>query len=219
MSPTATSRAAPVIALVASLGVALAVTGCEQGTGSSATGRPGPGVTSASVSPDPASTVGPPPSPTPDEATPAVLDATLLDHLPETIGGVEVTEAPDEAALALADPGINEIAAALDVGLAVDESSGNLVTAHVVRLREGAFGDETFRQWRDSFDEGACAAAGGVVGRAEVPLAERNVHVTSCAGELRTYHLWLADEDLLVSAASVGEGRFGELLMTTLRVE
>jgi hypothetical protein len=163
-------------------------------------------------------TVAPPPSPTPDDASPAVLDAALLEYLPESVAGAPVTEAPDEAALALAGPGINDIATALDVGLAVDQSSGNLVTAHVVRLREGAFGDDTFRHWRDSFDEGACAAAGGVGGRLQTTIAERTVHVTSCVGELRTYHVWIADEALLVSAASVGEDRFGELLMTGLRV-
>ena len=212
-----------VVALVAALGAAVVALGCDPGTASRAPGQgsgaPGSAASNGTEATDPGLTVGPPPSPTPDEATPAVLDPSLLDYLPETIGGVEVTEAPDEAALALADPGINEIATALDVGLVVDQASGNLVTAHVVRLREGAFGDETFRQWRNSFDDGACARAGGVVGRLEVPLAERNVHVTSCAGELRTYHVWIADEDLLISAASVGEGRFGELLMTALRIE
>ena len=167
---------------------------------------------------DPRMTDGSPPSPTHDDATPAVIDTALLEHLPETVGGAPVTEALDEAALALADPALSRIATALDVGLALDEATGNLVTAHVVRLREGAFNDATFRQWRDSYDEGACTAAGGVDARAEVTMDERNVFVTSCVEELRAYHLWIKDENLLISASSVGSGRFGELLMSELRV-
>jgi hypothetical protein len=181
-------------------------------------GGPGSNGPSGTSSTDPQMTIGPPPSPTPDDGTPAVIDATLLEYLPEAIGGIPVTEALDEAALALADPALPRIATALDVGLALDETTGNLVTAHVVRLREGAFDDATFRKWRDSFDEGACTAAGGVEARAEATIDDRTVFVTSCVAELRTYHVWIEDEHLLISASSVGEGRFGELLMDNLRM-
>jgi hypothetical protein len=189
---------------------------CQTSDGS---GGPSSGVPSGAIPVDPAMSVGVRPSPTPDDATPAVIDATLLEVLPETVGGAPVTEALDEAALALADPALPRIATALDVGLALDEATRNLVTAHVVRLREGAFEDDTYRQWRDSYDDGACTAAGGIVGRAEATIDERTVHVTSCVAGLRTYHVWIEDENLLISASSVGGGRFGELLMNELRVE
>ena len=196
------SRTGAVLALL----VATVLAGCETGTppgGSGESSSNGPGGTSPV---DPAMTVEPQPSPTPDEAAPAVIDATLLDFLPETIEGVPVTEALDEAALALADPALSRIATALDVGLALDEAGGNLVTAHVVRLRDGAFDDATYRQWRDSYDDGACAAAGGVEARAEAPIDGRNVFVTSCVQPLRTYHVWIEDQHLLISASSVGTG-------------
>jgi hypothetical protein len=194
--------------------LAAVVAACQNADGSR-----GPSSAPSATSPtDPQMTVGSPPSPTPDDATPAVIDATLLEYLPEAIQGVPITEALDEAALALADPGLPRIASALDVGVAVDQATRNLVTAHVVRLREGAFDDDTYRQWRDSYDEGACAAAGGVVGRAEATIDERTVYVTSCVAGLRTYHVWIEDEHLLISASSVGDGRFGELLMSELRV-
>ena len=189
---------------------------CDTGDGS---GGPSSGVPSGAIPTDPAMSVGARPTPTPDDATPAVIDAALLDYLPETVGGALVTEALDEAALALADPALPRIATGLDVGLALDETSRNLVTAHVVRLREGAFDDDTYRQWRDSYDDGACAAAGGIVGRAEATIDERTVHVTSCVAGLRTYHVWIEDEHLLISASSVGDERFGELLMSELRIE
>ena len=198
------------------LALATLFAACETGDSS---GGPSSGVPSGAIPIHPAMTVGPPPSPTPDDATPAVIDAALLEFLPETVGGAPVTEALDEAALALADPALPRIATALDVGLALDEATRNLVTAHVVRLREGAFDDDTYRQWRDSYDDGACTAAGGIVGRAEATIDERTVHVTSCVAGLRTYHVWIEDEHLLISASSVGDGRFGELLMSELRVE
>ena len=204
------TRSAAVALALASL---LAACGTDDGSGG-----PSSGVPSGAVPIDPPMTVGALPSPTPDDATPVVIDDTLLDYLPETVGGAPVTEALDEAALALADPGLPRIATALDVGLALDEATRNLVTAHVVRLREGAFDDDTYRQWRDSYDDGACTAAGGIVGRAEATIDERTVHVTSCVAGLRTYHVWIEDEHLLISASSVGDGRFGELLMSELRI-
>jgi hypothetical protein len=204
------TRAAAIVLALTTL-----LAACESGNGS---GPPSSGTPSVAIPTDPAMSAGARPTPTPDDATPAVIDAALLDYLPETVGGALVTEALDEAALALADPALPRIATALDVGLALDETSRNLVTAHVVRLREGAFDDDTYRQWRDSYDDGACAAAGGIVGRAEATIDERTVHVTSCVAGLRTYHVWIEDEHLLISASSVGDGRFGELLMSELRV-
>jgi hypothetical protein len=167
---------------------------------------------------DSASTSAPPPSPTPDANLPAEIDATLLAYLPESVADATLREDVDEAAIAVADPNLSRVATALDVGVALDESSANLVTAHVVRLREGAFDDAAYRDWRDTFDEGACAAGGGVKGRAETTIDGRTVYVTTCVTALRTYHLWIGDEELLVSAASIGDGNFGELLMNELRV-
>ena len=163
--------------------------------------------------------LGPPPSPSaPDDATPIAIESELLGFLPESIDGIPVTEDLDVAAEALADPAIARIATGVDAAVAVDTGPGNLVTAWVVRLRPDAFGDEVYRQWRDSYDEGACAAAGGVLGRAQAELGGRNTYVTSCVAALRTYHVWLEDEDVLISASSIGDGRFGEKLMSTLRL-
>jgi hypothetical protein len=146
------------------------------------------------------------------------MDDTLLEILPDSIGGFEITEAPDEAAIALNDPAVSRIASAVDVGVAVDVATGNLVTAHVVRLRPDAMTDSVFRQWRDSYDEGACAAAGSVGGHAQATIDERTVFITNCTAGLLTYHLWLPDDDLLISASAIGDAHFGEQLMDNLRV-
>ena len=162
-------------------------------------------------------TIGPPPSPTPpDDAVPLVIDPALLAILPESVDGVAVEEDVDEGAVALSDPALPRIASALDAAVAVN--GDNLVLAWVVRLRPDRFTVDAFRQWRDSYDEGACTAAGGVVGHAEAEIGGRTAFVTSCAGALHTYHVWLEEQDILISASSLGQARFGEQLLAGLRV-
>jgi hypothetical protein len=164
-------------------------------------------------------TIGPPPSPTPpDEATPVVLDPTVLSFLPLTVGDIPVTESADEATQALSDPSLGRIGTAIDAGVAVDIGSGNLVHAWVVRLRTDMFTETIYRQWRDSYDQGACAAAGGVVGTAEATIDDRTVYITTCGANVRTYHVWLEQAGILISASATGDGRFGQLLMDNLRV-
>ena len=172
----------------------------------------------ATVAPPPVS-FGPPPSPSPpDDATPIAIESELLAFLPASVDGIPVVEDLDVAAEALLDPALPQIATGVTAAVAVDTATGNLVTAWIVRLRPDAFGDELYRQWRDSYDEGACTAGGGVTGRAQAELGGRNTYVTSCVAALRTYHVWLEEQDVLISASSIGEGRFGEKLMSTLRV-
>jgi hypothetical protein len=203
---------------------AVLVAGGCQPMPSGPAGTPGPSASlgagpSGDATLQPPTTLGPPGTPTPGPADPVVLDAALLDLLPAAIGDIPVTESIDEAAQALTDPALPQIATALDAAVAVDTATGNLVYALVVKLRPEAFNASTFAQWRDSYDEGACTASGGVVGRAEATIDERTVYITSCAVGLRTYHVWLEEQGILVSASSIGEDRYGEQLMDNLRVE
>jgi hypothetical protein len=176
-------------------------------------------VAGATPTAEPLATLGPPPSPTPpDQTSPVVLDPTVLDFLPTEVGGIPLTESVTEATQALADPSLPKIASAVDAAVAVDAGNGNLVYAWVVRLRPAAFSDGLYSQWRDSYDEGACSGAGGIVGRAEAQIDDRTAYITSCTGDLRTYHVWLKDQAILISASAVGEAKFGELLVNNLRV-
>jgi hypothetical protein len=187
-------------------------TATQAGQGSS---RPG----DATPTLDTPRSFGPPPSPTPtDEDSPVVLDPSVLAILPERVSNIPVTESVDEASQALADPSLPRIASAMDAGVAADVGSGNLVYAWVVRVRPERLTDEIYRQWRDSYDEGACGEAGGAVARAEATIDGRTVYITSCAQGLRTYHVWLEDQAILISASATGSGNFGELLMDNLRV-
>lgn len=197
---------------------ALAAAACgTQPPMSSVVGTAAVGPTAATFTDQPAS-FGPPPSESPDESTPLTLQPGLIAVLPASIDAVPVREDGDVASEALQDTELPKIATGLDAAVAVDTGTGNLVTAWVVQLKPGAFGDEAYRQWRDSYDEGACNAAGGIVGRAQATLGGRDTYVTSCVAALRTYHVWLRDQGILISASSIGDGRYGEKLMSTLRV-
>jgi len=209
------------VRVITMLALSAGVAGCMDAFGGPqrtstplATVAPGP-----TPSPEPPTTIGPPPSPTPpDETSPVVLDPTVLDYLPADLSGIPVQASVDEATQAFADPSLPIIAAAVDAAVAVDTAHGNLVYAWVVRLRPGKFSDGIYTQWRDSYDDGACSGAGGVVGRAEAQIDDRTVYITSCTAGLRTYHVWLKDQAVLISASAVGDGKFGELLMDNLRV-
>ena len=74
-----------------------------------------------------------------------------------------------------------------------------------------------FRDWRDTYNEGACGQAGGVAGNAQADLGGRTVYIATCAGGLRVYHAYLPERGVIVSLLSVGERRFGEQLMGGLR--
>jgi hypothetical protein len=94
---------------------------------------------------------------------------------------------------------------------------GNLASGVVARLRPGVYSEALFRAWRDTYNNGACDAAGGLVGNAEAQLGGRTVFIATCAEGLLVYHVYVPESDVLVSLFSVGERRFGEQLMDGLR--
>lgn len=145
------------------------------------------------------------------------IDPTLLGLLPATVDGIEMVESPEAEIAALAGPELAAVGAAMAAGIAVDTTSGQFVYAVVVRLEPGAMDDAVFRDWRDSYDEGACSQAAGVTGKAEAQIAGRTVYIGSCGGGVLTYHVWLVDQFILISASAVGDRRLGELLMENLR--
>jgi hypothetical protein len=207
-------RAVATLAITASL-LAACTTNGPTSTPNATSNAPG-ATASASLAPQ---TLAPPPSATaPDDAAPLTQDSTLLAILPTSIDGIPVTEDNDAAAEALGNAALPPIATALDAAVGVDAGNGNLVYALVVRIKPDAFGDEAFRQWRDSYDQGACAAGGGVIGNAEATLGGRQTFITSCVGGMHTYHVFLKDQGVVISASAIGDGRFGEKLLDSLRV-
>ncbi|MEI7743577.1 MAG: hypothetical protein WCK58_07490, partial [Chloroflexota bacterium] len=99
--------------------------------------------------------------------------------------------------------------------VAVD--AGDLASGIVAQPVAGIYSDAFFRDWRETYDVGACAQAGGVGGRAEATMGGRQVVITTCAGGLRVYHTWIEQRGVIVSLFSLGERKLGEQLMGGLR--
>jgi hypothetical protein len=147
---------------------------------------------------------------------PAVtVDPALLAILPATVAGLPVNPVPDPTGLA--DPALVASVDRIAQAFVIDPVSGDFAYASIVVLRPGVFGDRFFRSWRDSFDEGACSQAGGVVGHAEAQIGGRTAYIGRCDGGVLTYHVRLDGRDAIVSVSSLGETHLGEQLLAGLQ--
>ena len=172
---------------------------------------------SAALDPTPTASATADPTQTPDIGTAVAIDPSLLEILPANVDGLEVVENPDGEAAALGDPLLAKVGSAMAAGFAIDPASGDFVYAIVIRLLPDAMDAASFADFRATFDEGACSQADGLARSAETGIGGRTVYIGTCAGGLRTYHVWLEDRGVLISASAVGERRLGELLVTNLR--
>jgi len=200
------------------LTVAIAVTACGTAGPSTpptiAATPVGPAVTlpppETSAPSSPAVTAAPPSS-----GDGVVRDDSLLAILPSDIDGAPVTVEDESFAEAAADPAF---ATNVDrAAFAVVTTPTDLASGVVAELRDGVFGDGFFADWRETYNEGACAQAGGVATNAETTLDGRTVYVTTCAGGMLVYHTYLEEQGVIVSLFSLGEGRYGERLIRGLR--
>jgi hypothetical protein len=175
-------------------------------------------VAPASVPATPAPPASAPASPTPSSSgarvTGVVEDLALLDVLPATVDGASVTAEHSSFTDAAADPDFGESIEAAAFALVVD--GNDLASGVVARPVAGEFSDAFFRDWRTTYDEGACGQAGGISGTAETELGGRTVYVTTCKGGLRVYHAYVEERGLIVSLFSMGDRRFGEQLVAGL---
>jgi hypothetical protein len=202
-APAAVAVAVAIAALLATCATAPAPTG----SAASASAVPAsPGRSSAA----PSSSSAAPPS------TLVAIDDELLGLLPEAVAGHTLDVSREAAAESASDPTLATTADRIAVAIAVDPTTQSFVVASVVKLKPGVFGDEFFRDWRDSFDEGVCAQAGGVSGNAQATMDGRTVYIGTCAGGAHTYHVHLEGPDAIVSLNAVGDARLGEQLMDSL---
>ena len=160
-----------------------------------------------------------PPATTPSApasvAGPVARDDALLSILPPDLDGNPVTPEDASFAEAATDPAFARNVGRAAFGIVV--AAGDLASGVIAELVPGVYSDAFFRDWRDSYNEGACSQAGGVVGNAEAEMDGRTVYIASCSGGLRVYHAYLEERNVVVSLFSVGDGRFGERLMRDLR--
>lgn len=201
--------------MVAALALGLVVAGCgPAGPTTSPSVVSPPAVTpttAATPTVSPAATAGPTVAP----AGSVEEDESLLAVLPEDVEGTPL----DREALAFAESS-HDPAFAASIGSAVffvAPGPEDLVSGLVARPRDGVFGDDWFRDWRETYDEGACGQAGGIGGRAEAAVDGRQVHITTCAGGMRVYHAWVEEQGVVVSLIALGDSRWGEQVMGTLR--
>lgn len=202
-------RASAAVVVVAAL-----VTGCAP----AATQSPSPSVvlspSVAAASPSPSGS-----DTSPGSSTLIAIDPSLLSILPQSVDGVQLLPAPEAAAQIASDPSLPQEIDSIAVALAVASSSSStddLAIVNVVRLNEGVFDDDFFRDWRDSYNEAACEPAGGVVGNAEAQLDGRQVFITTCTNGGAAYHTHYSDQ-ILVAITSVGPSRLGEKIISNLQ--
>jgi hypothetical protein len=197
-------------AVVAALGAALVATlaGCSQNVVRvlpPQTAPPAAGTIPASAAAQSTSVVG----------TAVPIDQSLLALLPPTVDGLALQYSAEATEPVLRDAHVQSVATSLVYGVAGRATTDLLVVA-VVRLRSGVFGDSFFQDWRSSYDTAACAAAGGVVGDTQATIKNRQVFVGRCAAGANTYHLFLATQNVIVSATSIGPAHLGQTLVDTL---
>jgi hypothetical protein len=92
----------------------------------------------------------------------------------------------------------------------------DLVVVSVVQLRPGVFSDGFYAAWRATYDEAACAPAGGLTGSKEQAFGGRIAFVGTCAGGATSYHALVGD-DILVSALAIGSRGLGEELVAGIQ--
>jgi hypothetical protein len=151
-------------------------------------------------------------------ASPGVAyDESLLGILPAEIDGLQFE--PDPEALAqLDDKALDAAADRIAFAVISDVESGELAVTSVLHLKAGAFGDAFFRAYRDSYDAAACEPAGGKSGNAEAEIAGHKTFIGTCGSGAHTYHVYLPNQQTIVSVVSVGETRkFGERIVEGLR--
>jgi hypothetical protein len=199
------------------LGAALAVlAGC--GLDPSPPPSSVPPTASPAVATTPSSTPSAPTPPTgPSDALPIAADPGLINSvLGTSVAGLTFRYDADTTAQVMADPGVRKDASALGIGLYTVTGQTpveDFAIVSVLRLRDPASADdEWFRSYRDSYDESACAQAGGVARHSQTEIQTHTVFIGSCAGGAFTYHLRTMTGDLVVSITGVGPGRIGERL-------
>jgi hypothetical protein len=189
--------------------------GSTDGSSARVTGEPIPSIREPSPTPGAPSSLDPSPEQGPSGSV-VPYDEGLLSILPADVGGVALAPDADTAATMGADDDLGRVARGLAAAIAFDPATDQFAVAAVIQLEPGILDDAFFRDWRDSYDEGACSQAGGVSGHAQAEIGGRTTYIGSCAGGLRTYHVALDASDIVVSVSALGDERLGEEVIAGL---
>ena len=143
-----------------------------------------------------------------------MADPDLFEVLPDTRDVFSLIYDPLTTASIASDPALDPAVDSIATGLYrlrdAAPDAPDFAIVNVVHLRDPSLGEDWYRSWRETYDEGACEQAGGVVRRAETPVGALIVHVGSCAGGAFTYHARLNEGNVILSMTSVGPARIGQ---------
>jgi hypothetical protein len=196
------------VILMAVIAVTAAIAACSSG--------PTAAPTAGAISTIGPGGIGPPVTLAPG-ATPLVpVDPSLLGVLPTDVDGLSVLESSEAEIDAQANGSLASLSDGVAGALAIDPLTSDFVLVDVVRLRPGRMSDAVFQSWRDTFDAGVCLDT-GVIGSAQATISGRTVYVGTCGNGFRTYHTWIQDKNLLLSASAGGKRGLGLTLFQTLR--
>jgi hypothetical protein len=191
--------------------IALAILGLAACGEQVVSGIPGSASTASPATPAPSVT---PVQPSASSSAGIAVDPDLLALLPAAVDDAPLNADHDTARELATDPSlaasVKAIAIAAAFGPPASDELTDYVVATVVRLRPGVFDDAWFRDWRDTFDEGVCAQAGGVDGHAEATIGDHQTFIGTCAGGVRTWHVALPARDVVVSLQGLGPRAYGE---------
>jgi len=217
----------PATALAAGLVCLLAACGTIGPTSQVLPASPGPsgptGPAATGPLPPGSGVIGPPPSGPPIAAAGVAVDQSLLSFVPVGGHGLILAFDPDTTGQVAAEPALAASATGLAIAIYTRAPTGSavlvgddLAVVSVIRLRDPNVDDSWFRSWRDSYDEAACGNAGGVTRHAEAQIGSHTVYIGTCAGGSLTYHARIHEDEIVVSATSIGPTRVGEQVMTGL---
>jgi hypothetical protein len=214
-------RPGAVVALVIGLtSTAALLAGCGLDP-SPAPATPSPSTVAPASPSTPLGSTSPSPSPSPSVSVAGSPGGSVAADpgLFAVIGGdsdqLDFRYDSDTTASVGTDPGVAADAKGLAIGLYTVRGQQPVTDYGIVsilQLRDPGRNEDWFRAYRDSYDESACAQAGGVARHAQTVMSGHTVFIAGCAGGAFTYHLRSRDGALVVSITSVGPADLGSRL-------
>ena len=163
----------------------------------------------------PTTSTVPPATATPSTGLAVEADPGLFAFIGGSSEGLSFVYDPDTTVHVAADADLAHNAVGLAIGLYTvtgQQPVQDFAIVSVVHLRDVSVGDDWFRSYRDSYDEAACAQAGGVDRHSEATIGTNRVFIGGCGGGAFTYHVRLETRGIVVSITAAGPARLGERL-------
>jgi hypothetical protein len=163
----------------------------------------------------PSASTLPPTAASPSAGLTVEADPSLFAVIGGSSEGLSFVYDPDTTGQVAMDADLARNAVGIAIGLYTltgQQPVEDFAIVSVVRLRDLSVGDDWYRSYRDSYDEAACAQAGGVERHSEATIGTNHVFIGGCGGGAFTYHVRLETRGIVVSITAAGPARLGERL-------